>query len=254
MPNFFDDSEDIQFRFNNLDLTGVMELWEGEDFADSKEFPHAPTDYDDAIDNYRRVLSMVGDICGNFIEPRAEEVDLEGPTLNPDGSVTYPKGMAEAIERLTQADLMGATMPRRFGGLNFPSSIYTFMVEMVSQADAALMNVFGLQDIAETINDFSSEKQKREFLPRFCTGEVTGAMALTEPDAGSDLQVVRLTATEDPETGQWMLNGTKRFITNGCGHVLLVLARSEEGTVDGRGLSMFIAEGKDGVRVRRLED
>ncbi len=254
MPNFFDDNEDIQFRFNHLDLAEVVELWEGEDFEDSQEYAYAPTSLEDAIDSYRRVLSMVGDICGNFIEPRAEEVDLEGPTLHPDGRVDYPKGMAEALDRLSQADLMGATMPRRFGGLNFPSTAYTFMVEMVSQADAALMNVFGLQDISETINDFGSEKQKREFLPRFCTGEVTGAMALTEPDAGSDLQVVRLAATEDPETGEWRLNGTKRFITNGCGEVLLVLARTEEGTVDGRGLSMFVAEGKDGVRVRRLEN
>ncbi len=254
MPNFFEDNEDIQFRFNHLDLREIVELWEGEDFAESKKYPYAPASYEDAMDSYRRVLSMVGDLCANFIEPRAEDVDLEGPTLNPDGSVTYPKGMQEALDRLSQADLMGATMPRRFGGLNFPCTIYTFMVEMVSQADAALMNVFGLQDIAETINEFANEAQKRQFLPKFCTGEVTGAMALTEPDAGSDLQVVRLAATEDPETGEWRLNGTKRFITNGCGEVLLVLARSEEGTVDGRGLSMFIAEGKDGVRVRRLEN
>ena len=253
MPNFFEDNEDILFRLEHADLRPIVDLWEG-DFSESKDYPYASDDYDDAMDNYRRVLSMIGEICGDFIEPRAEAVDEEGPTLNADGSVTYPKGMAEALERVSKADLMGFTMPRRYGGLNFPGSMYTVAVEMVSRADAALMNVFGLQDISETINDFGSEEQKQLFLPRFCSGEVTGAMALTEPDAGSDLQVARLSATQDPETGQWKLNGTKRFITNGCGEVLLVLARSEEGTVDGRGLSMLVAEGKDGVKVRRLEN
>ena len=253
MANFFEDNEDIQFRLDHIDLRRVVELWEG-DFSESETWPCAPESYEDAMDNYRRVLSMIGEISGDFIDPRAEEVDEEGPTLNPDGSVTYPKGMAEALDQLTKADLMGFTMPRRYGGLNFSCTIYTMAIEMVSRADAALMNVFGLQDIAETINDYASEKQKEHYLPLFCSGQVTGAMALTEPDAGSDLQVVRLKATEDPETGQWKLSGTKRFITNGCGQVLLVLARSEEGTVDGRGLSMFIAEGKNGVKVRRLEN
>ena len=253
MANFLDDNDDIQFRLDNLDLRQVVALWEG-DFADSATFPYAPESYEDTMDSYRRVLSMVGEISAEFIEPRAGDVDEQGPTLNPDGSVTYPTGMAEALDQLTKADLMGFTMPRRYGGLNFPGTMYTVAVEMVSRADAALMNVFGLQDIAETVNDFASEKQKEHYLPLFCSGEVTGAMALTEPDAGSDLQVVRLKATEDSETGQWTLSGTKRFITNGCGQVLLVLARSEEGTVDARGLSMFIAEGKNGVKVRRLEN
>ena len=255
MPNFFDENEDLKFNFQWLDLSKVAELRE-KGFTESGEFDYAPTNADDAIDSYRRVLSLVGDISGNFIEPRAEAVDLEEAQCN-DGVVTYPKGIAEAMERLADADLMGFTLPRKYDGLNMPTVLYCMAIEMVSRGDAGLMTIFGLQDIAETINDFADEKIKAEYLPRFASGEVTGAMVLTEPDAGSDLQAVMTSATppaDGDDKGVWRINGVKRFITNGCGHVLLVMARSEPGTKDGRGISLFVVEQGEGVRIRRIEE
>lgn len=255
MPNFFDENEDLKFNFEWLDLAKVVELRE-KGFAASGEHDYAPKDLDDALDSYSRVLSLVGDISGNFIEPRAEAVDLEEAQCN-DGVVTYPKGIAEAMERLADADLMGFTLPRKYDGLNMPTVLYCMAIEMVSRGDAGLMTIFGLQDIAETINDFADDEIKAEYLPRFASGEVTGAMVLTEPDAGSDLQAVMTSATppdDGDDKGVWRINGVKRFITNGCGHVLLVMARSEPGTRDGRGISLFVVEQGEGVRIRRIEE
>ena len=251
MPNFFADNADIQFQLNSMDLREIVSLKEG-DFSEAAEYPYAPSSYEDAMDGYRRVLALVGRIAGDIIAPRAADVDREGCHYA-DGAVTYAPGTREAIKALSDADLMGSTLPRRYGGLNLPAILYTMAVEMVSRADAALMTIFGLQDIAETINSFGSDEQKQRYLPKFASGEVTGAMVLTEPDAGSDLQAVRLKAYET-ENGEWRLSGVKRFITNGCGDVLLVLARSEEGTRDGRGLSMFICEKGPKVHIRRIED
>jgi len=223
-------------------------------FAEADAYPYAPRDADDAIENYHEPLRIVGDVAGNFIAPRAEDVDIEGPSLQ-DGVVTYAKGTTEALDRLSKADLMGFTLPRKYGGINMPHTVYSAAIEMVSRADAALMTLFGLQDIAETILRFGDDEIRDHYLPRFASGEATGAMALTEPDAGSDLQAVMLKATPDPETeGLWRLSGVKRFITNGCADILVVLARSEEGTKDGRGLSTFVAEKGPGLRVRRIED
>jgi len=253
MPNFFDENEDLVFNFEQLDLAKLVELRE-RGFADAAEYDYAPTDVADAVDNYRRVLSLVGDVAGNFIEPRAEEVDLEEAQYA-DGEVAYPKGIAESIQRLADADLMGFTLPRRYGGLHMPTVIYSLAIEMVSRADASLMTIFGLQDIAETIHDFADDATKDEYLPKFASGEVTGAMVLTEPDAGSDLQAVMasgVSATGD-DRGEWRINGVKRFITNGCGDILLVLVRSEPGTRDGRGLSLYLVEKGQGVRIRRIE-
>jgi alkylation response protein AidB-like acyl-CoA dehydrogenase len=250
MPNFFIDNSDIQFYFNNLDIREVVSIAEN-DFEDAKTFNYAPTDYDDAKENYRKVLEIVGDIAGNYIAERAAEVDEEG-ALFKDGKVSYAKGTKENLKQLAQADLMGMIFPRKYGGLNFPFTMYMMAVEIVSRADASLMNLFGLQDIADTIKKFGNEEQRMEFLPGFCTGEYTGAMALTEPDAGSDLQAVKLQAYQD-ENGKWFLKGVKRFITNGNGNVILVLARSEPGTKDGRGLSIFVCYGDETVKVRRIE-
>ena len=251
MPNFFADNADIQFHMNHMDLREIVSLMEG-DFSQAGEYPYAPASYEDAVDGCRRVLDLVGQIAGDIIAPRAEEVDRTGPVCE-NGQVTYAKGTRENLDAMAGADLMGFTLPRKYGGLNMPTTMYSMAVEMVSRADAGFMTIFGLQDIAETIHSFASEEQKDRYLPRFCTGEVTGAMVLTEPDAGSDLQSVRLKAYED-EKGQWRLKGVKRFITNGCADVLLVLARSEEGTKDGRGLSLFIAEKGPTVYIRRIED
>ena len=251
MPNFFTDNKDIVFQFENLNMEDIIELTEGA-FEDAKEYNYAPRDVQDAMDNYRKTLEIAGDIAGNTIAPLAAEVDEEGAHFN-DGKVTYAKGTQEALRQLSMADLMGFTLPRKYGGLNFPTTIYTMAIEMVSRADASLMNIFGLQDIAETVNKFSNDEQKAEFLPKFASGEATGAMALTEPDAGSDLQAVNLQAWQDEE-GNWFLHGVKRFITNGNGDILLVLARSEAGTKDGRGLSMFVCYGDDTIKVRRIEN
>ena len=254
MANFFLDNDDIQFLFNHIDLAELARIQE-DDFVHANGDPagYGPHDAADAVDNYRRVLEIVGEVAGEVIAPSAEQVDREGNTLNEDGTVTLHPLVQENLKRLNQADLMGFTLPRRYGGLNCPSLVYTMATEMISRADTSLMNLFGLQGIAETIYAFANDEIKDEVLPRFARGEVTGAMVLTEPDAGSDLQAVRLRAFQD-EQGNWYLNGVKRFITNGCGEILLVLARSEPEIADGRGLSLFLAERSERVKVRHLEN
>lgn len=252
MSNFYTDNPDIAFHLDHMSLDPLVRFRE-HGFADAGQFDYAPESVADAMDNYRRTLALVGEISGDIIAPLSPEIDTEGSHLDPEkGCVEYAPGIRAALKALSQADLMGATLPRRFGGLNFPGIIYTMATEMVSRADASLMNIFGLQGIAETINMFASEDQKQAFLPRFSSGEVTGAMVLTEPDAGSDLQNIQLRAYQD-ENGEWRLNGVKRFITNGCGEVLLVLARSEPDEQGGLGLSLFVAERNDLVRIRRTE-
>jgi len=254
MANFFTDNADIRFLFEHLDLARLAAIQEdGFTRGDGPGREYAPRDADDAIDNYRRILTIVGDVSANAIAPRAEDVDREGNTLNEDGTVTLGEKVRENLDVLARADLTGFTLPRKYGGLNCPTTIYTMAIEMVSRADASLMNIFGLQGIAETINAFADEAIKDEYLPRFVEGEVTGAMVLTEPDAGSDLQAISLRAWQDDD-GQWRLTGVKRFITNGCGEVLLTLARSEPDIKDGRGLSLFISERDPRIRVRHLED
>ncbi len=254
MANFFLDNEDIQFLFDHIDLAELARIQE-DGFAHAADDPsgYGPTDAADAVDNYRRVLEIVGGVAGDVAAPNAEQIDREGNTLNEDGTVTLHPLVQQNLDRLSQADLMGFTLPRKYGGLNCPCLIYTMATEMISRADTSLMNLFGLQGIAETIYAFATDEIKDEILPRFCRGEVTGAMVLTEPDAGSDLQAVRLKAFQD-EQGNWYLNGVKRFITNGCGEILLVLARSEPEISDGRGLSLFVAERSERVKVRHLEN
>ena len=251
MPNFFTDNEDIVFHFNRLDLKEVLEAAE-DNYEQAKEFKYAPENYEDAMDNFEKVLEVLGDIAGNYINERASGVDEEGAHFE-NGEVRYAKGTEENLKRLAQAQLRGMILPRKYGGLNFPFTIYTMSIEMISRADASLMNIFGLQDIADTINKFGTEEQREKYLPKFCTGEHTGAMALTEPDAGSDLQAVKLHAYQD-EKGQWRLKGVKRFITNGNGNVHVVLARSEQGTKDGRGLSIFACYNDGSLKVRRIEN
>jgi alkylation response protein AidB-like acyl-CoA dehydrogenase len=252
MANFFADNDDIQFLFNHMDLAKLAGLTE-EGFRFAKEFDYAPTGPADAVDNYRRILGTVGDIAGNVVAPAAEETDLVGNTLNPDGSVTRPPGMDLALKTLGQADLMGFTLPYRFGGLNCPTSVYTMSNDIISRSDASLMNLYGLQGIAETINAFASEEIKQQYLPPMSSGKWTGAMVLTEPDAGSDLQAVKTRGYQD-EQGHWHVRGVKRFITNGCGEVLLVLCRTEPEITDGRGLSVILVERGPRVKVRRLEN
>ena len=250
MPNFFTENSDLIFQFNNLNIQEVVAFAE-DDYREVETYDYAPSGYEDALENYRKVLEIVGDIAANAIEPRAAEVDEEGNRFE-DGEVTYATGIQEALDRLAQAELMGFSLPRQYGGLNFPITVYTMAIEIVSRADASLMNLFGLQDIAETINKFGTEEQKEEFLPKFSRGEYTGAMVLTEPDAGSDLQAVKMEAYQD-RRGRWYLRGVKHFITNGNGDVHIVLARSESGTKDGRGLSLFVCYNDESVTVRRIE-
>ncbi|HPC95067.1 MAG TPA: acyl-CoA dehydrogenase family protein [Sedimentisphaerales bacterium] len=252
MGNFYQDNDDIRFLFRHLDLGQLAGLCE-EGYRFAEEFDYAPSDAGEAVQNYEMVLDALGELSADFIAPRAESVDREGNKLNEDGTVTRARGIAEALEKLAQAEVMGFTLPYRFGGLNFPNLLYSMATEIISRADASLMNIFGLQGIAETINAFASEEIKQEYLPPFAEGKVTGAMVLTEPDAGSDLQAVKLRAFED-EKGNWFLHGVKRFITNGCGDVLLVLSRSEPDRSGGLGLSLFVCEPGPTVHIRRLED
>jgi len=252
MANFYTDNDDIRFLFGHMDVAGVAAIVE-EGFRFHDEFDFAPEDADEAVENYERILTALGELAGDRIDPTAEETDLVGNVLNDNGLVTYAPGIANAIRLLGQADLMGFTLPYRFGGINCPNLVYTMSNEIISRADASLMNVYGLQGIAETINAFASEEIKQEYLPRMASGEWTGAMVLTEPDAGSDLQAVKTVAYQDDE-GHWFVRGVKRFITNGCGEVLLVLSRSEPDVSDGRGLSLLLVERGAKVKVRRLEN
>lgn len=251
MDNFYTDNLDLKFYLTHPLMEKIVALKE-RNFADKDTYDYAPLDFEDAMDSYDKVLEIVGDICANVIAPNAESVDQEGPQLI-DNHVIYAKGTQENLDALVKAGLMGITLPRQYGGLNFPVVPYTMAADLVSQADASFVNVWGLQDCAETIHEFADEDQKSRYLPRVCQGE-TMAMDLTEPDAGSDLQAVQLKARFDEKSGKWLLNGVKRFITNGDGHISLVLARSEEGTADGRGLSMFIYDrNSKAVKVRRIE-
>ena len=251
MSNFYTDNQDLLFTLKNIDLEEVVSVRE-HDYTDAQKFDGSPEDYADAMDNFDRVLTVVGDVAGERIAPRSRQIDEEGPHFE-DGVVTYHPLTVKNLEDLRKAGVSGVMLPRQYGGLNFPTTIYTMMTEMVSRADASLQNLFGLQDIAETISEFGNEDQRQHYLPRFACGEADGAMDLTEPDSGSDLQSVRLKATQDPATGKWYLDGNKRFITNGCAKIHLVLARSVEGSTDGRGLSMFICEKCPELVVRRIE-
>lgn len=252
MGNFYKDNKDIENVIDFLDLGEVAALLE-EDFKYSEEYDFAPKDAAEAIDNYKRAISLCGEIMSDRIAPLAEETDRVGNTLNEDGSVTRAPGMAKAIELFGKTGLMGVTIPYYLNGLNMPCTVLTACNDIVSRGDAGLMNLFGLQGIAETINSFADEDIKKEYVPRLVSGEWTGAMVLTEPDAGSDLQSVKTTAALD-ENGVWRVNGVKRFITNGCGEVLLVLARTEPEFSDGRGLSCLLVEKGPWVKVRRLEN
>ncbi len=251
MSNFFTDNKDLMFALENVDLLESVAIKEKE-FTSAVEFDYAPGSYEEAKENYRRSLEVIGEVAGERIAPRARTVDEEGPLFK-DNKVTYHPLTVKNLEDLKNAGVMGVMLPYKYGGLNFPNTIYTMMTELVSRADGSLQNLFGLQDISETICDFGSEEQKLKYLPGFASGEFDGSMDLTEPDSGSDLQSVRLRASQDPKTGQWYLDGMKRFITNGCAKIHLVLARSEEGSSDGRGLSMFICTACPQLVVRRIE-
>ncbi len=250
--NFYKDNPDLAFHLRHRDLEEAVDQRE-DGYKQAEHYPDAPESYDDALDSYEKVLDMLGELCAERIAPRAADVDEEGVHLE-HGDVRYAEGTKYNLQDLTDAQLMGAMLPRRFGGLNMPVTVYNMMSELVSRADGSLQNLFGLQDIAQTIYNFGSEDQRKRYLPRFSRGEVDGAMALTEPEAGSDLQAVQLKAHYSEDDDCWYLNGMKRFITNGCAQVLLVLARSEEGTKDGRGLSMFLCEKCPGLTVRRTEN
>ena len=251
MANFYHDNKELKFHLNHPLMEKIVRLKE-RNFSFKDEFQFAPMDYEDAIDSYDRVLEIVGEICGEIVAPNAESIDAEGPQVV-DGHVIYARGTEENIKALNQAGLMGMSLPYKYEGLNFPIVPYIMAADIVSRADAGFVNIWGLQDCAETINEFASEEQKEKYLPRVCKGD-TMAMDLTEPDAGSDLQAVQLKATWDEKSNKWLLNGVKRFITNGDGDISLVLARSEPGTKDGRGLSMFIYDKQHGgVTVRRIE-
>lgn len=252
MSNFYNDNPDLKHHLSHPLMRKIVEMKE-RNFSDAEKFDYAPLDYEDAMDSYEKVLEIAGEISGEIVAQNAEDVDHEGPHVV-DGHVVYAKGSQKNLDALVKAGLMGISLPRRYNGLNFSLVPYIMAADMVSRADAGFVNIWGLQDCAETIYEFADEDQRQRFLPRVCAGE-TMAMDLTEPDAGSDLQAVMLKATYNEADGTWRLNGVKRFITNGDGHIALVLARSEEGSHDGRGLSMFIYDRNDGgVTVRRIEN
>ena len=251
MANFYTDNPDLRHHLGHPLMRKIVELKE-RNYTDVEKFDYAPLNFEDAMDNYDKVLEIVGELCGGIIADNTEDVDHQGPRVE-NGRVIYADGTKANLEACRKAGLMGMSMPRRLGGLNFPITPYIMAADIVSRADTGFENLWGLQDCAETIYEFANEDQKQRYIPRVCAGE-TMSMDLTEPDAGSDLQSVMLKATEQPD-GTWLLNGVKRFITNGDSDIHLVLARSEEGTKDGRGLSMFIYDKRTGgVTVRRIEN
>ena len=251
MANYYTDHPELEFHLHHPLMKRIVELKE-RNFADKDSFEDAPVDYNDAIDNYNHLLEIMGDITANIMEPNSESVDLEGPHLV-DKRMVYASKTYENLDATRKAGLWGISMPRRYGGLNLPITPYSMASEMVATADAGFQNIWSLQDCIETLYEFGSEEQRQKYIPRVCAGE-TMSMDLTEPDAGSDLQRVMLKATYSEEEGCWLLNGVKRFITNGDSDIHLVLARSEEGTRDGRGLSMFIYDKRQGgVDVRHIE-
>ncbi len=252
MANFYIDTPAFRLNLKHDLMKRIVELKE-RNFTDRQKYDYAPTDLADAIDSYDKVLEVAGEICGDIIAQNAESVDHEAPTLH-NNRVTYAEGTSRNLEAMRKADLMGVTIPRRYNGLNFPITVNVMIADMISRADASFQNVWGLQDCAETLYEFGNESQHSRYLPRVSGGE-TMSMDLTEPDAGSDLQAVMLKASFDEKENCWRLNGVKRFITNGDSDIHLVLARSEEGTKDGRGLSMFVYDKRDGgVDVRRIEN
>ena len=252
MANYYSDHPEFDFYLNHPEMKRIVELKE-RNFADKDTYADAPVDFEDAIENYKQVLDITGDIAANILEPNSEEVDLEGPHLV-DGRMHYASKTYENLDATRKAGLWGISMPRRYGGLNLPITPYSMASEIVATADAGFQNIWSLQDCIETLYEFGSEEQRQKYIPRVCAGE-TMSMDLTEPDAGSDLQRVMLKATYSEEEGCWLLNGVKRFITNGDSDIHLVLARSEAGTHDGRGLTMFIYDkNQGGVTVRHIEN
>ena len=250
MANYYSDHPEIEFLLNHPLMKRVVDLKE-RNYAEKDQFEVAPVNYEDAIENYKRLLDITGDVAANIIEPNSEDVDLEGPHLE-NGRMIYASKTFENLDATRKAGLWGLSMPRRYGGLNLPNAIFSMASEIIAAADAGFQNIWSLQSCIDTLYEFGSEEQRQKYIPRICAGE-TMSMDLTEPDAGSDLQRVMLKATQD-EDGTWRLNGVKRFITNGDSDIHLVLARSEEGTKDGRGLSMFIYDKRDGgVTVRHIE-
>ena len=251
MANYYSDHPEIEFHLNHPLMKRVVDLKE-RNYAEKDQFEDAPVNYEDAIENYKRLLDITGDVAGNIIEPNSESVDQEGPHLE-NGRMIYASKTFENLESTRKAGLWGLSMPRRYGGLNLPNAVFSMASEIISAADAGFQNIWSLQSCIDTLYEFGSEEQRQKYIPRICAGE-TMSMDLTEPDAGSDLQRVMLKATQDAD-GTWRLNGVKRFITNGDSDIHLVLARSEEGTKDGRGLSMFIYDKRDGgVTVRHIEN
>lgn len=238
MANFYTEVPELKYHLNNSMMERICELKE-RGYQDKDKYDYAPQDYADAMDSFDKVLEITGEITGEIIAPNAEGVDEEGPHCA-NGRVEYASGTKQNLDAMVKAGLNGMTMPRRFGGLNFPITPYTMCAEIVAAADAGFGNIWSLQDCIETLYEFGNEDQHSRFIPRICAGE-TMSMDLTEPDAGSDLQSVMLKATYDEANNCWRLNGVKRFITNGDANLHLVLARSEEGTKDGRGLSMFLS-------------
>lgn len=251
MANYYTDHPEIEFHLSHPLMKRIVDLKE-RNYEDKDKFADAPVCYEDAIENYKRILDITGDIAANIIEPNSEDVDLEGPHLE-NGRMIYASKTYENLDATRKAGLWGVSMPRRYGGLNLPNTTFSMLSEIISAADAGFQNVWSLQSCIDTLYEFGSEEQRQKYIPRISAGE-TMSMDLTEPDAGSDLQRVMLKATFDEENNCWRLNGVKRFITNGDSDIHLVLARSEEGTKDGRGLSMFIYDKRDGgVDVRHIE-
>src|SRR5574344_787830 len=251
MANYYTDHPELEFYLHHPLMKRIVELKE-RNFTEKDKYKDAPVDYDDAIENYKRILEITGDVAANIIEPNSESVDQEGPHLE-NGRMIYASKTFENMDATRKAGLWGISMPRQYGGLNLPNTTFSMLSEVISAADASVQNIWSLQSCIDTLYEFGSEEQRKKYIPRICAGE-TMSMDLTEPDAGSDLQRVMLKATYDKENDCWRLNGVKRFITNGDSDIHLVLARSEEGTHDGRGLSMFIYDKRDGgVTVRHIE-
>ncbi len=261
--NYFLENEDLHNHFESIiDWNEIVEAFE-QGFVDKKEyekngkeeFSLAPGSIKEALEFYRSVLEAGGDIAGKNIAPFVKNMDLEGLKYK-DGKVTFPSSMLDAVNKVKEAGILPYSIGRKHGGLGLPCSIQTMLMEIFSRADGSLAIAIGCMNLAETIERFGSPEMIKTYVPQMVVGELCGAMALTEPNYGSDLPNLQTKAIKG-EDGVWRITGAKRFITHGCGlgdkpSIILTLARTGSPTSGARGLSFFLVKGQD-VHIAGIE-
>lgn len=253
--NYFTDNEDLQLQFDSLISWEpiVQEIEHG--FADAAEYKKtsderlamAPSSTEEAVEYYRTILEALGEMMGKEVAPRSAEMDRIGLKYE-NGKVTYPEAQDYCFDELRKAGLMPFAFSRRYGGLSMPVTAQSMALEIAARADASFSLAYGNANVAEIVARYGSEEMIDEWIPKWAAGDISCAMALTEPNYGSDLPNVQTRAVKD-EKGTWRITGAKRFITHASGYhkapcVILTLARTGSPTSGARGLSFFLVESK----------